>query len=220
MSIFFKSIADAINLTNVANASNALNKYSKHIAAIILIVVVYQLYLATFMRENFDSASKSGDNSKDNSKDASSDSDVISGTSCTQFTSCSDCTSAQIDRTDAGCFWNPTCKKCGSFKDDGYFSTCDAKKDPNIKCSPDSDPRPTPQIGDSDSGGGGVGDSASGPAPYDDSILNSNIGINVPLPYNDFDGAKSIVGGAAGSENGCPVCPKLTLLKGPTYTTA
>jgi len=219
MSTFFKSIIDAINLTNVTNVSNMLNKYSKHIAAIIFIAIIYQLYLATFMRENFDSASKT-------KEDSSSDSDVISGTSCTQFTSCSDCTSAQIDRTDQGCFWNPTCKKCGSFKDKGYSSSCDAKKDPNVKCTPDSDPRPVPQIGDngssgSGSGSNGVNNGVSGsepsPAPYDDAMLFAGVGI--PLPYNDFDGAKSIVGGAAGSENGCPVCPKLTLLKGPTYTT-
>ena len=209
MSTFFKSIVDAINLTNVTNVSNMLNKYSKHIAAIILVAIIYQLYLATFMRENFDSASSSS-SSSDKSKGKNKDNLVDTVTSCTQFTSCTDCVKGQVNNTDSGCFWNPTCEKCGSFKDKGYFSTCDAKKDPNVKCSPDSDPRPIPQTSSDDN------NDPSDPAPYDDSMLNSGLGI--PLPYNDFDGAKSVAEGAADSENGCPVCPKLTLLKGPTYT--
>ena len=214
MSNFLKSVTDTINVINVANISVLLNKYSNYIIALLILTIIYQLYLATFVRENFGGASgstSSSDKTGDNKKDKGGNDTAVSGTSCTQFSSCSDCTNAQIDRTDKGCFWNPTCKKCGSFKDEGYFSTCDAKKDPNIKCGSDGDSRPIPQT--DDIGGGGDNNAPSpSPAPYDDTILNSGSGI--PLPYNDFGG------GAAISENGCPVCPKLTLLKGPTYTTA
>ena len=209
MSNFLKRVVDAINVANVANVSIVLNKYSNYIVALLILIIIYQLYLATFVRENFGGASGSTASSE-NPRDDREDDASVSGTSCAQFTSCSECTDAKINGTNAGCFWNPTCKKCGSFKDKGYSASCDAKKDPTVKCSSDkgdSDPLPQTPGGDT-----------SSPAPYDGTSLSG--GLGVPLPYNDFDGAKSVVGGAAGSENGCPVCPKLTLLKGPTYTMA
>ena len=193
------------NMTNIANIANTLNKYSKYIAIALFALIVYQLYLATFVHENFDTKTKT--TSEDTSTNATA-------TSCTQFTTCSDCINGDVSRTNEGCYWNPTCKKCGSFQDEGYSRSCDTKSDPDIKCgSTTGDSRPIPQEDDNDE------EDTSVPAAFDDAMLNIGSSGIIPLPYNDFDGAKSIVGGAAGSENGCPVCPKLTLLKTPTYIT-
>ena len=196
------------NMTNMTNMVNmALNKYSKYIAIALFALIVYQLYLATFVRENFDTKTKTTSEETDTGADTA--------TSCTQFTTCSDCIDGVVSRTSEGCYWNPTCKKCGSFKDEGYSRSCDAKSDPNVKCgSTTGDSRPIPQEDDNDNK-----EDTSIPVAFDDAVLNIGSSGIIPLPYNDFDGAKSIVGGAAGSENGCPVCPKLTLLKTPTYIT-
>jgi len=194
------------NMTNTANIANMLNKYSKYIAIALFALIVYQLYLATFARENFDTKTKT--TSEETDADTSNN---ATATSCTQFTTCSDCINGDVSRTNEGCYWNPTCKKCGSFQDEGYSRSCDAKSDPDIKCgSTTGDSRPLPQKDDNDK------KDTSIPSAFDETVFSSGI---IPLPYNDFDGAKSIVGGAAGSENGCPVCPKLTLLKTPTYIT-
>lgn len=194
------------NMTNMTNMVNMLNKYSKYIAIALFALIVYQLYLATFAQENFDTKTKTTEET---------DTGADTATSCTQFKTCSDCIDGVVSRTSEGCYWNPTCKKCGSFKDEGYSRSCDAKSDPNVKCgSTTGDSRPIPQEDDNDNK-----EDSSIPVAFDDAVLNIGSSGIIPLPYNDFDGAKSIVGGAAGSENGCPVCPKLTLLKTPTYIT-
>jgi hypothetical protein len=191
---------------NMTNMVNMVNKYSKYIAIALFALIIYQLYLATFARENFDTKTKT---SEETDADTSTN---VTATSCTQFTTCSDCINGDVSRTNEGCYWNPTCKKCGSFQDEGYSRSCDDKSDPNVKCgSTTGDSRPIPQEDDNDNK-----EDSSIPVAFDETVFSSNI---IPLPYNDFDGAKSIVGGAAGSENGCPVCPKLTLLKTPTYIT-
>ncbi len=193
------------NMTNMTNMANMLNKYSKYIAIALFALIVYQLYLATFARENFDTSSE---------KDTSVDTGADTATSCTQFKTCSECIDGVVSRTSEGCYWNPTCKKCGSFKDEGYSRSCDAKSDPTIKCgSTTGDSRPIPQEDNNNK------EDSSIPVAFDDAVLNIGSSGIIPLPYNDFDGAKTIIGGAAGSENGCPVCPKLTLLKTPTYIT-
>uniref|UniRef100_A0A6C0H5R4 Uncharacterized protein n=1 Tax=viral metagenome TaxID=1070528 RepID=A0A6C0H5R4_9ZZZZ len=46
-------------------------------------------------------------------------------TSCTQANSnCQTCTSAIINGSSSGCYWNPYDNKCGSFNDNGYFKNC------------------------------------------------------------------------------------------------
>jgi hypothetical protein len=203
---FFHTIARAINATNVASIGHASHKYSKYVTIALFALIIYQLYLATFARENFDTKTKTS-----SEEDTNVDTGADIATSCAQFATCSDCINGKVSGTSEGCYWNPTCKKCGSFKDEGYSRSCDAKSDPTIKCgSTTGDSRPLPQKDDNDK------EDSSVPAAFDDTVFSSGI---IPLPYNDFDGAKTIVGGAAGSENGCPVCPKLTLLKTPTYIT-
>lgn len=208
MTDMFKNMT---NVSNIVNMANMINKYSKYIAVALFALIVYQLYLATFVRENFDAKTKTTEET-----DADTDTSTnATATSCTQFTTCSDCINGDVSRTNEGCYWNPTCKKCGSFQDEGYSRSCDAKSDPNVKCgSTTGDSRPLPQEEDDDDK-----EDTSIPSAFDDAMLNIGSSGIIPLPYNDFDGAKSIVGGAAGSENGCPVCPKLTLLKTPTYIT-
>jgi hypothetical protein len=52
-------------------------------------------------------------------------------TSCTQANAnCNTCTTAAINGTSSGCYWNPYDNSCGSFNDAGYYKSCSAIPDP------------------------------------------------------------------------------------------
>jgi len=52
-------------------------------------------------------------------------------TSCTQANkNCDTCTTAIVNGSSSGCYWNPYNNNCGSFNDEGYYKKCSDIPDP------------------------------------------------------------------------------------------
>lgn len=80
----------------------AYKKYKKQLALLVVIFFAYKIFIYyTELKEG-----------------------LVSATSCTQFTNCSQCVNGQVSNSNSPCFWSNQDKKCSSFKDVGYSRDC------------------------------------------------------------------------------------------------
>jgi hypothetical protein len=116
---------------------------------------------------------------------------LLGATSCTQFSNCAQCVNGEVYGNNGRCYWNSQKNHCGSFKDTGYSTTC------------------------------------SGPS-YCDKIANCQLCTSTNCFWGDRDQqcSSTLKAGygkiCSGSNPNCPkceACPKLTLLKTPTFIT-
>jgi hypothetical protein len=177
-------------------------KYKKPLVLLAIIVLVYHLYKSSIMQEGYSSS-----------------------TQCSNYSKCSDCVKNFDGNSKSPCWWSND-KGCSAFVDKGYSRTC-TQPDP-----PPSPPEPIPPFGPPGPIPPGPIIIPPGPDPTNcNKATNCQSCLNSNCFWGDSDQKCSSTFKAgygkicSGNNNGtncpkCEECPKLTLLKTPTFITS